>query len=133
MYKYFFGSFNKAHNHRDSDYLKKECDLDYYFDEKIYNEIADNIRMVLGNCKTYSVQDVFHYFQSQYAAYPIDIRYYYNYVNTSVIKCDAFSRFTISKEPIAIIIFSLITQLISSLPHNNQLSPFSSFLNVVTD
>ena len=95
MYKYFFGSFNKAHNHRDSDYLKKECDLDYYFDEKIYNEIADNIRMVLGNCKTYSVQDVFHYFQSQYAAYPIDIRYYYNYVNTSVIKCDAFSRFTI--------------------------------------
>lgn len=54
--------------------------------------------MVLGNCKTYSVQDVFHYFQSQYAAYPIDIRYYYNYVNTSVIKCDAFSRFTISKD-----------------------------------
>ena len=98
VYKYFFGSFNKAHNHRDSDYLKKECDLDYYFDEKIYNEIADNIRMVLGNCKTYSVQDVFHYFQSQYAAYPIDIRYYYNYVNTSVIKCDAFSRFTISKD-----------------------------------
>ena len=97
-YKYFFGSFNKARNHRDSDYLKKECDLDYYFDETFYNEIVDDIKKVLGNCETYSAQDAFRYFQSQYAAYPIDIRYYYNYVDTSAIKCDAFSRFTISKD-----------------------------------
>ena len=97
-YKYFFGSFNKARNHRDSDYLKKECDLDYYFDEKIYNEIVGHIRKVLGDCETYSVQDAFRYFQSQYAAYPIDIRYYYNYVDSSAIKCDAFSKFTISKD-----------------------------------
>ena len=34
----------------------------------------------------------------QYAAYPIDIRYYYNYLDTSAIKCDAFRRFTISKD-----------------------------------
>ena len=30
MYKYFFGSFNKAHNHRDCEYLKNECDEAIY-------------------------------------------------------------------------------------------------------
>lgn len=98
MYKYFFGSFNKAHNHRDCEYLKNECGMDYCFDEKFYNEIACQIKNILGHCKVYSVQDAFHYFQSQYAAYPIDIRYYYYYIDTSKITGDSFKRFTISKD-----------------------------------
>ena len=98
MYKYFFGSFNKRNNHRDCEYLKKELGIDYYFDEKTYNEVAFLIRNTFKSDGIYSVQDAYRFLQSQYAAYPIDIRYYYNYIDTSVTKVDSFNSFTISKD-----------------------------------
>ena len=93
----FCGSFNKKHNHRDCEYLKNEYGIDYFFDEELFKKVERQIKTVLGDNSVYSVSEAFCFFQTVFSSYPIDIRQYYNYVDTSLIKAGQLDGYTISK------------------------------------
>ena len=94
--KWYLGSFNKAKNYKDSDLLKN--DWGFFYDKTIYERVSKEIKTILGEKKKYTGKEAFRYFQRKYAAYPIDIRYYYNYMDTRGIDFNLFDKFTVSKD-----------------------------------
>ena len=94
--KWYLGSFNKAKNYKDSDLLKN--DWGFFYDKTIYERVSKEIKAILGEKKKYTGKEAFRYFQHKYAAYPIDIRYYYNYMNTRGIDFGLFDKFTVSTD-----------------------------------
>ena len=92
----FLGSFNKAYNHRDCEYLKSECGIEYDFDAELYNKVEKEIKTVLGDKGKYTGKEAFLFFQQKYSAVAIDLRYYYNYLESMDIGFGLFDAFTVS-------------------------------------
>ena len=92
----FLGSFNKAYNHRDCEYLKSECGIEYDFDAELYNKVEKEIKTVLGDKGKYTGKEAFLFFQQKYSAVAIDLRYYYNYLDSMDIGFGLFDAFTVS-------------------------------------
>lgn len=79
----FLGSFNKKLNFTESDYSEQNCGEKDAFNQNEYEKIAAEIGFYLGRREEYSAQEAYGYFHARYGAYPIDMRRFYDYYNTS--------------------------------------------------
>ena len=93
----FYGSFNRAKNYIESKFLSEKTGEDCMKDEQKFARCAEEINFYLGKRDEYSVYDAYAYFHRRFGAYPIDMRRFYNYVDTNNA-CIFGEDFTISED-----------------------------------
>ncbi len=94
----FIGSFNKIKNHRDCEYCKDEYGMEYHFDHEAYKKVSLQIKTLLGNKEKYTGQEAFRFFQKQFAAFPIDIHRYFDYIGITSVGMDSFVKYNRLKD-----------------------------------